>query len=155
VDHEERSYRPHELYDLVLEFTGNTRERQRMYEQNLSPCLHAVPILGQFISFLHRRQYERDRKESERQWDQFVASVNDRAAQKAVPVCARCGTESSIGQIRLDNILKWVCPDCAGLEERQGDGRFGSLETGPCLRNQSPIVTKAVYSCLYDEGTGT
>jgi hypothetical protein len=73
----------------VLEFTGNTRERRRMYEQNLSPCLHAVPILGQFISFLRWRQYERDRKESEHQWNQFVASMNDRTAQKAVPVCAR------------------------------------------------------------------
>jgi hypothetical protein len=37
VDHEERSYRPDELYDLVLEFTGNTRKRQRMYDQNLPP----------------------------------------------------------------------------------------------------------------------
>jgi hypothetical protein len=53
-----------------------------------------------------------------------------RTAQKAVPVCARCGTESSIGQIRLDNLLKWVCPDYAGIEERQGDGRFGEPGDG-------------------------
>jgi hypothetical protein len=27
--------------------------------------------------------------------------------------------------------------------------------TFECLRNQYPGVTKMVYSCLYDEGTGT
>jgi hypothetical protein len=43
---EQPRYKPDELYDLVLEFSGNPRERQRMYERNSSPCLHAVPILG-------------------------------------------------------------------------------------------------------------
>jgi hypothetical protein len=94
---EQPRYTPDELYDLVLEFSGNPRERQRMYERNLSPCLQAVPILEQFIYFLRWRRYEAGREESERQWDQFVASVNDCTAQKAVPVCARCGTKNSTG----------------------------------------------------------
>ena len=64
----------------------------------------------------------------------FVASVNDRTAQRVVPICACCGTESSTGQIRLDNRLKWVCPDCLGLEERQGGSMFGKPTKGDLFR---------------------
>jgi hypothetical protein len=62
-----------------------------------------------------------------------VTAVNDRTAQKAVSLRARCGAESSTGQIRLDNLLKWVRPDCVGLEERQGDSMFGRLTKGVYL----------------------
>jgi hypothetical protein len=45
---QEPCFTPDELYNLALEFAAHPRERQHMYERNLSPCLHAMPILLSF-----------------------------------------------------------------------------------------------------------
>jgi hypothetical protein len=58
---------------------------------------------------------------------------------------------------RLCSMTYWrgYAPNVRGSRNAKGTAGSGSPETGPCLRNQHPGVTKIVYPFVCDEGTGT
>jgi hypothetical protein len=59
----EPRYSARELFELFLAFNRDTRERQRMYKQNLSPQQHAMPLIVQFIAYIRNQEYEQRIKE--------------------------------------------------------------------------------------------
>jgi hypothetical protein len=59
---DEPRYSARELFDLFLAFNRDTRERQRMYRQNLSPQQHAIPLIVQFIAYVRNQEFEQAMK---------------------------------------------------------------------------------------------
>ncbi len=59
---DEPRYSARELFDLLLAFNRDPRERQRMYRQNLSPQQHAMPLIVQFIAYVRNQECEQAMK---------------------------------------------------------------------------------------------
>ena len=62
ADPDEPRYSARELFDLFLAFNRDTRERQRMFKQNLSPQQHAMPLIVQFIAYVRNQEFEQAMK---------------------------------------------------------------------------------------------
>jgi hypothetical protein len=60
---DEPRYSARDLFDLLLAFNRDPRERQRMFKQNLSPQQHAMPLIVQFIAYVRNQQYEQGMKD--------------------------------------------------------------------------------------------
>ena len=62
ADPDEPRYSARELFDLFVAFNRDPRERQRMFEHNLSPQQHAMPLIVQFIAYVRNQAFERAMK---------------------------------------------------------------------------------------------
>jgi hypothetical protein len=62
ADPDEPRYSARGLFDLFVAFNRDPRERQRMFEQNLSPQQHPMPLIVQFIAYVRNQEFERAMK---------------------------------------------------------------------------------------------